>query len=99
MSELSKREQELVALGAAIASNCVPCIEYHIPAARKIGLSDIQIREAVQLADRTRQVPAHKVLQTAMARLNEAMSGTGDKAGEGCGCSGADSGADTGCGS
>ena len=40
MNELSRREQSLVALGAAIASNCVPCVEYHIPGARRVGLSD-----------------------------------------------------------
>lgn len=64
MSELNIREQELVALGAAIASNCVPCIEYHIPEARRVGLSDTQIREAVRIADKVRQVPARSVLQT-----------------------------------
>ena len=35
MSTLSLRDRELVALGAALASNCVPCIEFHVPAARK----------------------------------------------------------------
>ncbi len=69
MSELNKREQELVSLGAAIASNCVPCIEYHIPEARKAGLSDVQIKEAVQIADKVRRVPARMVLQTALARI------------------------------
>ena len=54
MSELTKREQTLVSLGAAIASNCVPCVEFHIPEARKAGLSDIQIKEAVHEASRHR---------------------------------------------
>jgi 4-carboxymuconolactone decarboxylase len=44
MKKLTNAERELVALGAAIASNCVPCIEYHIPEARKAGLDDQQIR-------------------------------------------------------
>ena len=57
MSELSTRDQELVALGAAIASNCVPCVEYHVPEARKAGVSDAQIREAVFIADKVRRVP------------------------------------------
>ena len=34
-----------MALGAAIASNCVPCIEYHVPEARKAGLKEAQIRQ------------------------------------------------------
>lgn len=56
-------------LGAALGSNCVPCIEYHIPEARKAGLSDAQISEAIRLADRVRQVPAGKVLEVAQALL------------------------------
>lgn len=74
MNQLTPRERELVALGAAMGSNCVPCIEHHIPEARKIGLTDLQIREAIELADSVRQVPARKVLDTAMQALGEALS-------------------------
>ena len=45
---------ELVALDAAIASNCVPCAESHIGEARRLGLTDSQIAEAVQVADKVR---------------------------------------------
>jgi len=69
MARLSMRERELAAIGAAIGSNCVPCIEYHIAQARKVGLSDVQIFEAVRLADEVRQVPARKVLEAADALL------------------------------
>jgi len=69
MKELNQREYELVALGAAIASNCVPCIEYHIPESRKAGLTDAQILEAIQLADKIKQVPARKVLDAAKSLL------------------------------
>ncbi|MEN9728404.1 MAG: hypothetical protein RL434_2770, partial [Pseudomonadota bacterium] len=40
MNILTLRERELVALGAALAANCVPCIEFHVPAARKAGLTE-----------------------------------------------------------
>ena len=66
MPHLSPRDRELVALGAAMGSNCVPCIEYHIPQARKAGLTDSEIAEAVRLSDRVRQVPARKVLEVAL---------------------------------
>jgi AhpD family alkylhydroperoxidase len=71
MSKLESRERELVALGAAMGSNCVPCIEYHVPKAREAGLADAQIREAIRLADKVRKVPAHKVLDTALQLLSE----------------------------
>ncbi len=72
MEKLSSAERELVALGAALGSNCVPCIEYHIPEARKAGLTDSQIDEAILLADRVRQVPAGKVLSAALGMLSSA---------------------------
>ena len=70
MPHLSPRERELVALGAAMGSNCVPCIEYHIPEARKAGLTDAQISEAIRIADRVRQAPASKVLDVALQLLS-----------------------------
>ncbi len=66
MPKLSARDRELVALGAAMGSNCVPCIEYHIPKAREVGLSDSEISEAIRLSDKVRQVPARKVLNVAL---------------------------------
>lgn len=76
MKKLSSAERELVALGAALGSNCVPCIEYHIPEARKAGISDRKISEAIRLADKVRQVPARKVLGAALGLLSEASVGT-----------------------
>lgn len=75
MNDLNHRERELVALGAAMGSNCIPCIEYHIPEARKAGLTDAQISEAIRLADKVRQVPARKVLSTAQRMLPESSEG------------------------
>jgi AhpD family alkylhydroperoxidase len=75
MTTLTDRERELVSLGAAMGSNCVPCMEHHIPAARKAGLSDAQIVEAVRLADKVRRVPARKVLDVSLAMLGETANG------------------------
>lgn len=72
MHQLNPRERELVALGAALASNCIPCIDHHIPLARKLGLTNFQIREAIELADQVRQVPAKNVLAAAKLALDDA---------------------------
>jgi AhpD family alkylhydroperoxidase len=72
MNHLTVRERALVSLGAAMGSNCVSCIEYHIPASRDAGLNDAQISEAVRLADKVRQVPARKTLEAAAGLLAEA---------------------------
>jgi AhpD family alkylhydroperoxidase len=63
MAELSNTEHELVAVGAAIASNGVPCAEFHMTEAKRVGLTDPQIVEAVRVADKVRQVPTRKVLR------------------------------------
>jgi 4-carboxymuconolactone decarboxylase len=86
MNKLTRREKELTAIGAAIASNCVPCIEYHIPQGRKAGLSDSQIREAIEWADKVRRVPADKVLQTAYALLESKNTAEMDTEDVPCGC-------------
>ena len=46
MPHLRPHDRELVALGAAMGSSCAPCIEYHIPQAKKAGLSEAEISEA-----------------------------------------------------
>jgi len=76
---LSPRDRKLVALGAAMGSNRVPCIGYHIPKAREAGLRDSEISEAFRLSDTVRQVPARKVLDVALqvvakSQTNKAMS-------------------------
>ena len=88
MSTLNDRERSLVSLGAALASNCVPCIEFHIPGARRAGLSDREIRIALGIADKVRQVPARAVLDTALARIGSSPGTTADPASSDCGCSG-----------
>ena len=70
MTTLNCRERELVALGASLASNCVPCIEFHILAARKAGLNDAEISEAIEFADKIKRVPADKVLEAALRQLS-----------------------------
>ncbi|MCK6487743.1 MAG: carboxymuconolactone decarboxylase family protein [Planctomycetes bacterium] len=70
---LSSRDQELVALGTALGSNCAPCIEYHLPLARNAGISDVELAEVFRLADKIRQVPARKALDTANALLAQGV--------------------------
>ena len=72
MGELSSGEQDLVALGAAVGSNCAPCIERYVSEARSAGLTDRQIEDAIRLADGVRRVPAQKVLETALGLLSKA---------------------------
>jgi AhpD family alkylhydroperoxidase len=61
---------ELVAIGAAIASNCEPCFKYHYDKARKLGISKSDIRLAVDTAQAVKDTPARSVLALADKYLN-----------------------------
>ena len=80
MNKLTPLERELVAIGASIASNCIPCVTYHVAKARKLGLSEERITEAITLADKVRQVPAQAVLEAVRQDIPEVAA-------KGCGCS------------
>ena len=67
MESLNRREQLFVALGAAIGSNCVPCVEKILPKAKAAGIENRELRLALNVADHVRQKPAAKVLSTAKA--------------------------------
>ena len=55
---LDERTRELVAVGASVAANCLPCLRYHAGQAEKLGLSRLEIGEAVELARRVKSRPA-----------------------------------------
>ncbi len=44
---MDKKQEELIALGASVSAHCLPCLDYHLKQARKLGLSDKEIHDAV----------------------------------------------------
>ena len=75
---------ELVAIGAAIGSNCEPCFKYHYDQARKLGVSDLDMRYAVDLAQKVKDTPARAMLDLAGRYLGSATPDTKAKAGACC---------------
>ena len=61
----------LVALGAAIASNCEPCFKFHYDQAHKLGVTDADMRRAVDLAQQVKHAPARAVLDLAHRYLDK----------------------------
>ncbi len=61
----SEAVQELVAIGAAIASNCEPCFRFHYDKARKLGVSKEDMARAVATAKMVKEAPARTVLELA----------------------------------
>ena len=62
---------ELVAIGAAIASNCEPCFKYHFDKARKLGVSNDDMWAAVTLAQNVKDAPAKAMLDLAQRYLQQ----------------------------
>ena len=72
---------ELVAIGAAIASNCEPCFKHHYDLARKLGVSANDMRHAVDLAQKVKDAPARAMLKLAGRYLEpESSSDNASKA-------------------
>jgi AhpD family alkylhydroperoxidase len=61
---------ELVAIGAAIAANCDPCLRYHVGQAGKLGVSPGDIARAVELAANVKDAPHRNIMRLA-ARLTQ----------------------------
>ena len=61
----SEAVQELVSIGAAIASNCEPCFRFHFDKARKLGVSKEDVARAVATAKMVKEAPARAVLELA----------------------------------
>ncbi|NUN50809.1 MAG: carboxymuconolactone decarboxylase family protein [Candidatus Brocadiae bacterium] len=81
---------ELMALAAAVATGYEQAVAFHVQAARKLGLSDEDLIQAVGVGLKLRQATTEGVVSTARELL-----APGEKAEGGCGC-GHDHG---GCGS
>ncbi len=62
---------ELVAIGAAIASNCEPCFRFHYDRALKLGVSKEDMALAVKTAQTVKDTPAQAILKLADRYLNE----------------------------
>ena len=57
--------KELVAIAAAVASNCESCLEHHVGVARELGVGDDDIARTVRTARAVKETPAQSILQTA----------------------------------
>lgn len=62
---LDEKTKELIAIGAAIAGNCIPCLEWHYKKCRELGGSKEEIQEAIEMAKKVKEVPINKIYEVA----------------------------------
>lgn len=82
---LDGRTAELISIGASIAANCQPCLEYHVRATREAGTDDQDLAEAAEVGKMVRRGAAAKMDQFAASFRGSAASGS-TILNEGCGC-------------
>ncbi|MBI3129334.1 MAG: carboxymuconolactone decarboxylase family protein [Candidatus Tectomicrobia bacterium] len=87
---MDTRTEELVAIGAAVTANCVPCLRHHLGKAREAGAEEPEIRSAVRVGRLVRKGAASAWDKEAAALLGPAEAAAPASQGEnakGCGCS------------
>ena len=62
---LSEKERELVAIGASIGGNCIPCLEWHYDRCMELGFTKEEMQEAFNMAKKVKEVPNKKIYEAA----------------------------------
>lgn len=83
------KTKELIAIGASVTANCVPCLRFHLQEARKAGATPDEIQTAVGVGRMVRKGAAGKWDEEADTLLGStattAATNTKNHAGKGCG--------------
>jgi AhpD family alkylhydroperoxidase len=82
---LDKRTIALISVGASVAANCHPCLEYHSARAREVGLTDEEILAAAE-AGKAVRTGAAKSMDQLIVKVTSQQAPTKPGCGAGCGC-------------
>jgi AhpD family alkylhydroperoxidase len=83
---LDNRILELIAVGASVAANCQPCLDYNVGKALEFGADRQQIAEAIEVGKRVRQGAASKMDKFVLS-LDCAVPSSVEATTDRCGCS------------
>jgi AhpD family alkylhydroperoxidase len=82
--KLDEQTRKLIAVGASVACNCHPCLEYHLGQARSMGIEASLLEEAIEAGRVVREGAAASMDRLASrltdrkeSPLQAACSGTG----------------------
>ncbi len=63
----------MVAIGAAIACNCEPCLKYHYREAKKLGVSETDMAQAAVMGAKVKDAPHQSILRLADRLLGSSV--------------------------
>lgn len=72
---MDTKTKELISIGSACVANCVPCLAYHVEKGREAGLTDDEIREAINVGRMVKRGAARKWDESAAGLLGPAAGG------------------------
>jgi len=64
-SILNVQQRELIAIGASIGGNCLPCLRHHFAEAIKAGCTLEEIAEAIELSKMVKERPIKDIYRLA----------------------------------
>ena len=82
---MDNKTKELIAIGASISANCQPCLEYHTAKAAEYGVSESEVKEAIEVGTLVRRGAAAKMDKFA-ASLKKVTVAEPIKSDSECGC-------------
>lgn len=65
-SLIDPKTNELIAIGASIGGNCMPCLRYHFAEAVKNGCTIHEIEEAIKLGKIVKERPINDIYKLAV---------------------------------
>lgn len=80
---LDEATKELIAIGASVTAHCQPCLDYHVSAARRLGVPDEKIRAAIDVGKQVGRGAASAMDKKIAETLAKPV---GSCASTGCGC-------------
>ena len=81
---LTDKEKELVAIGASIGGNCIPCLEHHYKKCIELGCSKEDVQEAFDMAKKVKETPNKEIYKTAARLIVDEVDVNADDAGSCC---------------
>jgi len=84
---MDQKLKEMIAIGASVTANCIPCIRFHFNRAQEVGLATDEIRAAVQVGKMVRAGATKKWDEEITKLLAEDAGSAPQQIAAGCGCS------------
>jgi len=70
---MDEQTKELVAMGAAAAANCHPCMDYHLAKCDELGINRTEVADAVKVGLMVNRGAEGRIRKKARELLGDAM--------------------------